>query len=98
MTQPELKKNILSLIDEIDDPKLLYYLYEFVTLLKLNDKDSKDDWWNKLTDEQKADIDLAIEESNDPSKLTPHEQVMKDSRDWIKKRNSQNSDANRENR
>lgn len=85
MTQPELKKNILSLIDEIDDPKLLNYLFEFVTLLKLNDKDSKDEWWDKLTDEQKADIDLAIEESNDPSKLIPHEQVIQEAGKWLKK-------------
>lgn len=98
VTQPELKKNIHSLIDEIDDPKLLNYLYEFVTLLKLNDKDSKDDWWDKLTDKQKADIDLAIEESNDTSKLIPHEQVMKESRDWVKKPNSLSSDTNRENK
>ena len=33
--------------------------------------------WHDLTKEQQADLKIAIEESNDPKNLVPHEEVLK---------------------
>ncbi|HMQ78664.1 MAG TPA: hypothetical protein PKE39_07525 [Ignavibacteria bacterium] len=85
MTQLEIKTNFHKLIDEIDDQKELAKLYEYFIALKQNFEKSGSDWWDELTDEQRKNIDISIEECNDPSKLIPHDQVMKEARKWLKK-------------
>lgn len=54
-------------------------------VLKRNIEKTDEDWWDELTDEQRKNIDISIEECNDPSKLIPHEQVMKEAQKWLKK-------------
>ena len=85
MTQLELKSHFHKLIDEINDQKELSQLYEYMLVLKKNIGKTDEDWWDELSDEQKADIDLSIKESEDESNLIPHEQVMKEARKWLKK-------------
>ena len=83
MPKSEVKNNFHSLIDEFKNEKLLEQMYEFMTLLK--DKETDEDWWDLLTDEQKAELDLAIKESEDESNWISHEQVMRESKEWLKK-------------
>ncbi len=85
MTQLELKSHFHKLIDEIEDQKELSQLYNYMLILKKNIEVSGEDWWDELSDEQKADIDLSIKECEDESNLIPHEQVMKEARKWLKK-------------
>lgn len=84
MTQLELKSHFHKLIDEINDQKQLSKLYDFMLVLKLNYEKNDEDWWDELTEEQKRNLDISIEQCNDPSKLIPHEQVMRESRKWLK--------------
>ncbi|MBN8583659.1 MAG: hypothetical protein J0M37_01085 [Ignavibacteria bacterium] len=85
MTQLELKSNFHKLIDEIEDQKELAKLYEYFIVMKQNIEKSGGDWWDELTAEEKADLDLSIKESEDESNLIPHEQVMEEAKKWLKK-------------
>ena len=84
MTHLELKTSFHRQIDEIEDEKELEKLYEYFILLKQNFEKPDNDWWDELTEKQKADIESYINESEDESNLIPHEQVMKDSKEWLK--------------
>lgn len=84
MTHLELKTSFHRQIDEIEDEKELEKLYEYFILLKKNFEKPDNDWWDELTEKQKADIESSINESEDESNLIPHEQVMKDSKEWLK--------------
>ncbi len=85
MTQLEIKTNFHKLIDEIEDQNELTKLYEYFIALKQNFEKSGSDWWDELTDAQKADLDLALKECEDESNLIPHEQVMEEAKKWLKK-------------
>ncbi len=85
MTQLELKSRFHKLIDEIDNPKELAKLYEYFIFLKQNYQQSESGWWDKLSEEQKNNLDIAIEQCNDPSKLISHEKVVAESKKWLKK-------------
>jgi hypothetical protein len=56
-----------------------------MTQLELKSHFHNGDWWDELSDEQKADIDLSIKECEDEINLIPHEQVKKEARKWLKK-------------
>ena len=84
MTHLELKKSFHRQSDELEDEKELVKLYEYFILLEKNFEKADNDWWDDLTDKQKADIESSINESEDESNLIPHEQVMKDSKEWLK--------------
>ena len=85
MTQLELKAHFHKLIDDISDEDQLKKLYNYMIILKENYEKSEEDWWDELSEEQKRNLDISIEESHDPSKLIPHEQVMKEARKWLRK-------------
>ncbi|HAX49073.1 MAG TPA: hypothetical protein PK605_09180 [Ignavibacteria bacterium] len=85
MTQLEIKTNFHKLIDEIEDQNELTKLYEYCIALKQNFEKSGSDWWGELSEEQKRNFDIAIEQCNDPSKQISHEEVMRESKKWLKK-------------
>ncbi len=85
MTQLEIKTNFHKLIDEIEDQNELTKLYEYFIALKQNFEKSGSDWWDELSEEQKRNFDIAIEQCNDPSKQISHEEVMRESKKWLKK-------------
>ena len=71
MSTAELKSNLYKLIDSINDSKTLQSIY---TLIK-NKGVSETDFWDELSDEQKAEIEEAIAEA-DRGELISHEEVM----------------------
>ncbi|MBE2226919.1 MAG: hypothetical protein IAE93_06245 [Ignavibacteria bacterium] len=85
MTQLEIKTNFHKLIDEIEDQNELTKLYEYCIALKQNFEKSGSDLWDELSEEQKRNFDIAIEQCNDPSKQISHEEVMRESKKWLKK-------------
>ena len=60
MTTPEIKYQLFKAIDRIEDDRLL------IELLKILQKEDQDnvDFWDLLTKEQKAEIDIAVKESS----------------------------------
>ena len=71
MSTAELKSNLFKLIDSINDSKTLQSIY---TLIK-NKGVSEVDFWDELSDEQKAEIEESIAEL-DRGEGIPHEEVM----------------------
>lgn len=84
MTHLEIKSSFHQQIDDIEDEQEIEKLYEYFILLKQNLENSDKDWWDELSDEQKADFESSVKESEDESNFIPHEQVMKDSLKWLK--------------
>ncbi|MES2591593.1 MAG: hypothetical protein V4608_06890 [Bacteroidota bacterium] len=71
MSTTELKYNLFKVIDSINDNKALKDIYSFIT------KKADVDFWDELSDEQRAAIEESIAEL-DNGKGIPHEQVMKE--------------------
>ena len=46
------------------------------------EKDSSD-WWDELSPEQQMELETALAECDNPSKLTAHEEVVKMSKQWL---------------
>jgi len=79
MNTLELKTDLHLLIDGIDDAAFLqqvkYYVEEFI---------SGEDWYENLTEEQKASLQKGMEEAK-AGKGTPHTEVQKQIRQLIEK-------------
>ncbi len=84
MALTEVKNDFHNLIDEINNEKILSHFYELLKTLKDN-KENQTDFWDLLSDEQKNELDLAIKESEDESNWISHEEVMRESKEWLKK-------------
>ena len=69
MTIQAQKLELVKLILEIDDKAVLNNIKQVVT-------SSKDDWWDEISDKEKAAIEAGIAQA-DRGELIPHEQVMK---------------------
>lgn len=41
------------------------------------------DWWDALSTQQQAELEIALAECEDPKKLTAHEEVIKMSKQWL---------------
>ncbi|MDX2001139.1 MAG: hypothetical protein SFW35_01820 [Chitinophagales bacterium] len=76
-----IKEDLHSLIDEIEDMDILGHVYE---LLKATRHDSKLDFWDKLTNDEKKRIEESIELSKNPQNWVPHDQVMEKASQWGK--------------
>ncbi len=46
--------------------------------------DNQKDWWDEISEEQQIAIDKSLAEAK-AGKLTPHDEVMKKSKKWLKK-------------
>jgi hypothetical protein len=88
MSVLELKGNLLQLLARLDNEKSLTALYEsakrFVKEEEIMDYEKEVDGWQDLSKEQQANLKMAIEESNDPKNLVPHEDVLKMMDAWVK--------------
>jgi predicted transcriptional regulator len=71
MSTSELKYNLFKAIDSINDSKALKDIYSFIT------KKTDVDFWDELSDEQKAEIEESIAE-HDRGEGISHEEVMKE--------------------
>ena len=70
----ELKSNLYRLLDKIENEQLLRTIYDF---LKENESASEGQIWKTLTDEQKKEVYLSYEESQDEKNLIDWEQIKK---------------------
>lgn len=70
----ELKSHIHKIVDEIQNEQFLQAIY---TLLKSRGKNKSGRLWDSLTEEQKQEVLLAYEESEDENNLLDRDQVFK---------------------
>jgi predicted transcriptional regulator len=76
----ELKSELISLIEKIEDKKVLSAIY--VLLTNQAKAESKVDFWDELPESVKNDIDEAIKEADRGEKI-PHKEAMKQIRKKI---------------
>jgi len=74
MSTVELKSNLHKIVDKIDNEQLLQKIYDF---LKLRENTKEGQIWKSLTEEQKKEVYLSYEESEDDNNLIPWEEVNK---------------------
>jgi hypothetical protein len=70
----ELKSELHKILDKIENEQLLRTIYDF---LKQNENVEEGQIWNTLTEEQKKEVYLSYEESQDDKNLIDWEQVKK---------------------
>lgn len=80
MNKIELKANLHSLIDQLDNNSLLV---EYYNELKKIIGSSHEKMWDKLTDEQKKEVLISFEESEDEANLVDNEIVMNKYKKWF---------------
>jgi hypothetical protein len=69
----KLKKNIHQIIDRIESQDLLQSLYDF---LKVRENSTTGSLWNSLSEEQKKEVLLSFEESEDQENLIPRDELF----------------------
>jgi hypothetical protein len=80
MNSRELRANLHYFIDQIENINLLEdYYKEMKSLIN----SSKLSIWDTLSDEQKHEVLMSFEESEDDAKLIDNEDVMKVYRKWL---------------
>lgn len=74
MGTTELKSNLHKMVDRIDDERLLRAIYNF-----LNERENSEESriWESLTEEQKKEVLLAYDESEDDRNLIDWEEVKR---------------------
>jgi len=70
----ELKSNIHKIVDGIQNEQLLETIYDF---LKVRETDKPGRLWDSLTKEQKQEVLLAYDESEDENNLIDREKVFR---------------------
>lgn len=80
MTVVEIKSNLHKLIDKIQDEQLLSTVHDF---LKSREAIEPGKLWETLTQEEKEELLVSLEESEEDKNLLPHEQVMKNYEKWL---------------
>ncbi len=74
MSTIELKSELHKILDTIQNEQLLHTIYDF---LKQSEHAEVGEFWNTLTDEQKKEIYLSYDESQDESSLTSWGDILK---------------------
>jgi hypothetical protein len=69
----DLKSNIHKIVDGIQSEQLLQTLYDF---LKVRESDKPGRFWGTLTEEQKQEVLLAYDESEDENNLIAREKAF----------------------
>ncbi|CAN5307681.1 hypothetical protein BH09BAC3_BH09BAC3_10660 [soil metagenome] len=70
----ELKSNLHKILDKIDNEQLLRTIYDF---LKQSEDGEEGQIWKNLTEEQKKEVYLSYEESQDDKNLIAWDAVKK---------------------
>ena len=70
----ELKSNLHQIVDRITDDRLLRAIFSF---LKERENSADSRIWDSLTDEQKKEVLLAYDESEDKANLIEDKDVWK---------------------
>ncbi|MCO4291378.1 hypothetical protein NF867_00695 [Solitalea sp. MAHUQ-68] len=74
MGTAELKLNLHKIVERIDNEQLLRTIYDF---LKHGENTEEGQIWKTLTEEQKKEVYLSYEESEDESKLLNWDDIKK---------------------
>lgn len=74
MSTIKLKSNIHNIVDRIQNEELLQTIYDF---LKVKETNQSGGLWKSLTKEQKEEVYLSFEESEDDSNLIDKESFFK---------------------
>ena len=74
MSTIELKSNLHKIVDKIDNEQLLQTIYDF---LKLSENSQEGQIWKSLTEEQKKEVYLSFQESEDDKNLVSWDEVNK---------------------
>lgn len=74
MRSIELKSQLHKIVDKIDNEELLRTIYDF---LKVRENSKEGRIWKTLTDEQKEEVFLSYDESEDDQNLVAWEDVKK---------------------
>lgn len=84
MSKLEIKGSILELIASINDRDSLTELKKLISdFVGHRIKDS--DYWDELSESEKKELEIAIEESEDETNHIEHEDVMKKYSKWLGK-------------
>jgi hypothetical protein len=79
-TLSEMKVEMFELLAQTHDEAKVVKLYEVMH----NVLDDENDGWSDLSATEQQKLDKAIEETYNPAKLVPHEQVLKMIDKWLK--------------
>jgi hypothetical protein len=80
MTLTELKSNLHNLIDQVESKNLLE---EYYAELKRIVSSSKHKIWDTLSEEEKKEILMSYEESEDAKNLVDSDMVMEKYKKWL---------------
>ncbi|MEM0992248.1 MAG: hypothetical protein AAF847_06675 [Bacteroidota bacterium] len=84
MNAVKLKSGILEMVISIDDLESLRELKTLVADFVGNH--SRDvDYWDEMSEVERTELEVAIEESKDESNHVSHDEVMKKYRKWLDK-------------
>ncbi len=84
MSNLELKGGILEMIATIDDRETLFELRKIISEFVGNHlKDS--DYWDELSEQEKFELNMAIDESEDESNHVSHSEVIQKYKKWLGK-------------
>lgn len=82
MSTLEIKGGLYEMISKVNDEKLLMKLYELIAdIVTQNLSDT--DYWDELSDNQKEELENAIQESYDNKNLVEHEIVINKYKRWL---------------
>jgi len=82
MSTLEIKGGLYEIISKVNDEKLLMQLYELIAdIVTQNLSDT--DFWDELSDDQKEELENAIQESYDDKNLLEHETVINKYKKWL---------------
>ena len=70
----DLRSNIHKIVDRIQSEQLLQTLYDF---LKVRETNKPGRLWDSLTEEQKQEVLLAYDESEDENNLIDREKIFR---------------------
>lgn len=85
MSPAEIKSSFHSLIEEFKNEEVLERMYDIMAALNDKGLSQKEDWWNLLSEEHKDRINNVLKDIDDESKWISNEQVMRESKEWLKK-------------
>ncbi|MDA3927770.1 MAG: hypothetical protein PF541_02350 [Prolixibacteraceae bacterium] len=80
MNTIELKQNFHLLIDSIENENLLINFYE---LIKKRATAKEGQLWNNLSEQEKQELILSLNESKNPDNLIDHEEMVIKHKKWL---------------
>lgn len=72
-----LREEVKTMIDKADE-KTIRMMYAML------EAGNEEDWWSELNNEEKKEIDIAIEESEKQDNLIPYEAFQSEFKTWRK--------------